>query len=271
MHESGAIALYIAEKSEALMPKDRIGRERATAWVFSALNSIETAVQELGSIIFFHKDAAWAKERRPQVEQFVRLRFQPARRRSRRQGLSRRPLHCRRPHDVGRPPHHRLDRHHQRLPHPQGLQSNAANPAPPSSARWRPKWKVSRSADRTTFRRNSLNTPVPRARIAPPTMITAFGVRDFAVVSLRSRAMRRRCQSPLLDRVEIFQRHAQRHRAPLQQGRALRAPSRCRRSVAIMPPCMKPIVLRVNRARPGGRASSGPARSRPPAGAARHG
>jgi glutathione S-transferase len=75
LHESGAIALYIAEKSEALMPKDRIGRARATAWVFSALNSVENAVQELGSIIFFHKDAAWAKERRPQVEQFVRLRL----------------------------------------------------------------------------------------------------------------------------------------------------------------------------------------------------
>lgn len=75
LHESGAIALYIAEKNEALMPKDRIGRERATAWVFSALNSIEPTVQELGSIIFFHKDAAWAKERRPQVEQFLRLRL----------------------------------------------------------------------------------------------------------------------------------------------------------------------------------------------------
>lgn len=75
LHESGAIVLYIAEQSEALLPKDRIGRERATAWVFSALNSIETCVQELGGIIFFHKDAGWAKERRPQVEQFVRLRL----------------------------------------------------------------------------------------------------------------------------------------------------------------------------------------------------
>ena len=75
LHESGAIALYIAERSEALMPTDRIGRERATAWVFSALNSIEPTVQELGSIVFFHKDAAWAKERRPQVEQFLRLRL----------------------------------------------------------------------------------------------------------------------------------------------------------------------------------------------------
>jgi glutathione S-transferase len=75
LHESGAIALYIAEKSDALMPKGRVGRERTTAWVFSALNTIEPAVQELGSIIFFHKDAAWAKERRPQVEKFLRLRL----------------------------------------------------------------------------------------------------------------------------------------------------------------------------------------------------
>ena len=76
LHESGAIVLYIGEKSEALLPKGRIGRERATAWVFSALNTIEPTVQELGSIIFFHKDAAWAKERRPQVEQFLRQRLQ---------------------------------------------------------------------------------------------------------------------------------------------------------------------------------------------------
>ena len=75
LHESGAIALYLAEKSDALMPNDRVDRERATAWVFSALNTIEPAVQELGSIIFFHKDAAWAKERRPQVEEFLRLRL----------------------------------------------------------------------------------------------------------------------------------------------------------------------------------------------------
>lgn len=75
LHESGAIALCIAEKSEVLMPKDRIGRTRTIAWVFSALNTVENYVQQLGSIIFFHKDAAWAKEHRPQVEQLVRLRF----------------------------------------------------------------------------------------------------------------------------------------------------------------------------------------------------
>jgi glutathione S-transferase len=75
LHESGAIALYIAKQSEALMPKERIPGARSIAWVFSALNTVENYVQELGGIIFFFKDAAWAKERRPQVEQMVRLRL----------------------------------------------------------------------------------------------------------------------------------------------------------------------------------------------------
>ena len=75
LFESGAIALYIAGKSEALMPRDAIGRMRATAWVFAALNSVETAVQQLGEITFFHKDEAWTKERLPQVEKFTRQRL----------------------------------------------------------------------------------------------------------------------------------------------------------------------------------------------------
>lgn len=44
LFESGAIALYVAEKSERLLPQDRIERERATAWVFSALNSVEIRI-----------------------------------------------------------------------------------------------------------------------------------------------------------------------------------------------------------------------------------
>ena len=52
LHESGAIALYLAEKSDALMPKDRVDRERATAWVFSALNTIEPVIRSLKSPSF---------------------------------------------------------------------------------------------------------------------------------------------------------------------------------------------------------------------------
>lgn len=75
LFESGAIALYVAEKSPALLPNDPIKRARATAWVFAALNSVETAVQQLGEIVFFHQDAEWAKQRRPDVESFARDRL----------------------------------------------------------------------------------------------------------------------------------------------------------------------------------------------------
>lgn len=75
LFESGAIALYVAEKSETLLPKDRIGRERAIGWLFAALNSIECWIQQLASIDFFHSEEAWAKERRPQIEALVRDRL----------------------------------------------------------------------------------------------------------------------------------------------------------------------------------------------------
>jgi len=75
LFESGAIALYVAEKSEKLLPRDRIGRERATAWVFAALNSVEIWIMELALIDFFHAKEEWTKERRPQIEKFVRDRL----------------------------------------------------------------------------------------------------------------------------------------------------------------------------------------------------
>src|SRR5262245_65946690 len=41
LFETGAIVLYLGERSEALLPKDRAARARATQWVIAALNSIE--------------------------------------------------------------------------------------------------------------------------------------------------------------------------------------------------------------------------------------
>lgn len=75
LFESGAIALHIAEMSEALLPKDKAGRARAIGWLFAALNSVEIAIQRLAEIDFFHAKEAWAKERRPQVEAFVKDRL----------------------------------------------------------------------------------------------------------------------------------------------------------------------------------------------------
>jgi glutathione S-transferase len=75
LFESGAIALYVAEKSEKLLPKDRIERERATAWVFAALNSVETWLQQLASLDLFHAKEEWTKHWRPQVEKVARDRL----------------------------------------------------------------------------------------------------------------------------------------------------------------------------------------------------
>jgi glutathione S-transferase len=51
MFESGAIVMHIADKSEALSPRDPAGRGRVMTWVVAALNSIEPfaqAVIEMG-------------------------------------------------------------------------------------------------------------------------------------------------------------------------------------------------------------------------------
>ncbi len=75
LFESGAIALYVAGQSERLLPKDRVERERATAWLFAALNSVEIWIQQLASLDFFHAKEDWTKEWRPQIEKLVRDRL----------------------------------------------------------------------------------------------------------------------------------------------------------------------------------------------------
>lgn len=73
--ESGSIVLHIAEKSEALLPKDEAGRKRTTTWVFAALNSIEPPVQELALIQLAYSDQEWTKGRRPMVEEWASKRL----------------------------------------------------------------------------------------------------------------------------------------------------------------------------------------------------
>ncbi|MEY4563911.1 MAG: glutathione S-transferase [Pseudomonadota bacterium] len=72
LFESGAIVLHIAEQSSALMPTDPAARARAVSWIFAALNSVEPPISNLAEIDLFNADAAWAKERRPEVVEQVR-------------------------------------------------------------------------------------------------------------------------------------------------------------------------------------------------------
>ena len=71
LFESGAIVLHIAERSEALLPKDSAARARAVQWLIAALNSVEPAVWNVFAIDNIHTNQEWAKLRRPGAVEFM--------------------------------------------------------------------------------------------------------------------------------------------------------------------------------------------------------
>lgn len=75
MFESGAIVLWIAQSSDALMPADDAGRAMVLTWLFAASNTIEPVVAQLAIIDLFNADKAWAQARRPEVEAILRKRL----------------------------------------------------------------------------------------------------------------------------------------------------------------------------------------------------
>ena len=75
LFETGAILLHIGNKSETLLPADSEGRERATAWVFAALNTVEPMIIPLVLLDLFWKDQPWTKEARPNFTGLVEKRL----------------------------------------------------------------------------------------------------------------------------------------------------------------------------------------------------
>jgi glutathione S-transferase len=75
LFESGAIVLYVAERSEALLPRDAARRATVVQWTFAALNTIEPPLQLLAEVDFSHPNERWAKERRPGLVAAVRTRL----------------------------------------------------------------------------------------------------------------------------------------------------------------------------------------------------
>jgi len=75
LFESGAIVLYIGERSETLLPKDGPGRARATQWLIAALNSIEPFVMNVALIDLFYANEEWARLRRPGAVEFAQRRL----------------------------------------------------------------------------------------------------------------------------------------------------------------------------------------------------
>jgi glutathione S-transferase len=75
LFETGAIVLYIGEKSEGLLPKNAQARARAVQWLVAALNSVEPFVMDVVRIDLFHANEAWAPMRRPGAVEFLQKRL----------------------------------------------------------------------------------------------------------------------------------------------------------------------------------------------------
>jgi glutathione S-transferase len=75
LFESGAIVLHIGRKSETLLPRDPDERDRATAWLIAALNSVEPPVMQMALVDIFWAREPFAKDLRPKVAEMVERRL----------------------------------------------------------------------------------------------------------------------------------------------------------------------------------------------------
>ena len=75
LFESGAIVLYIAERSGVLLPPPGDRRAQAIEWMFAALNTIEPPVQMIAALDVFYAKEEWSKPARPTFIASVRKRL----------------------------------------------------------------------------------------------------------------------------------------------------------------------------------------------------
>ena len=68
MFESGAICLWLAQRSNALLPPDDAGRARAMSWTFAALNSVEPNILMVQYATLFDADKPGAAEFAPTLK-----------------------------------------------------------------------------------------------------------------------------------------------------------------------------------------------------------
>jgi glutathione S-transferase len=75
LFESGAIVLYIAERSPGLLPKDPDARARAIMWMFAALSTVEPPIVDRDVVKYFEVGESWQSERLAMVDERIRGRL----------------------------------------------------------------------------------------------------------------------------------------------------------------------------------------------------
>ncbi len=76
LFESGAIVLHLAEQYPGLLPDDRAGRARATAWLFAALDTVEPPIWDWDLARMAERHQPWHSERQPMLEARIHTRLQ---------------------------------------------------------------------------------------------------------------------------------------------------------------------------------------------------
>jgi len=76
MFESAAMMIYLGEKSEVLLPRDRVGKARAISWICAAATTIEGVVDAINRIDHFPIDPQADRAIRPRTEQVLRTRLE---------------------------------------------------------------------------------------------------------------------------------------------------------------------------------------------------
>jgi glutathione S-transferase len=74
LFESGAIILHLADGHAGLLPDEAKARERAIAWVFAALNTVEPPIVER-EMAQMESDKPWHRERLLDIDQRIRDRL----------------------------------------------------------------------------------------------------------------------------------------------------------------------------------------------------
>lgn len=75
LFESGSIVLHIAERHPGLFSEDTDARARAITWMFAALTTLQPPIVAYEEAMHFDVDLAWFGERRPVLEESIRVRL----------------------------------------------------------------------------------------------------------------------------------------------------------------------------------------------------